>query len=355
MQASQYLHRGLKMEYIKILDDFLSDFIDPKKRIFVGYLGLSLIIAYAWLIAVRNSTLKAAHAQIFNRKVFFSKSARIDYQLFFINRIFSLLISPLLVTQIVIATFIFYELHRQNIFHSGQFSNSNKTFVVAFFSMSMFIVDDFTKYFLHRWMHHWPILWAFHKVHHSAETMTPITVYRVHPAEGILYGLRSAVAQGTVISTFVFVFGNIVDLFTIVGVNILVFFFHMAGSNLRHSHISIGYWKFLEHVFISPAQHQLHHSVAEEHHDKNFGAALAIWDWLFGSLHLSEAERSITYGLGENDSGPQTIGYMYIKPFIDVTRILVAFFKKTKKKPFKPRFRPLVSDGESAGSAPPES
>ena len=92
-----------------------------------------------------------------------------------------------------------------------------------------------------------------------------------------------------------------------------------------------------------------------EHHDKNFGAALAIWDWLFGSLHLSEAERSITYGLGENDSGPKTIGYMYIKPFIDVTRILVAFFKKTKKKPFKPRFRPLVSDGESAGSAPPES
>ncbi|MDT2058797.1 MAG: sterol desaturase family protein, partial [Planktomarina sp.] len=80
----------------------------------------------------------------------------------------------------------------------------------------MFIADDFTKYFLHRWMHRWPILWAFHKVHHSAETMTPITVYRVHPAEGILYGMRSAVAQGVVISTFVFAFGNIVNLYTIV-------------------------------------------------------------------------------------------------------------------------------------------
>ena len=338
------------MEYTAIFDDFLSDFIDPKKRIFLGYIGLSIIIAYAWLVMVRRRPLKIAHSQIFNRKVFFSKSARIDYKLFFVNRAFSLLISPLLITQIAIATLIYYVLHRQNIFHSGQFSDFNKAFVIALFSLSMFIADDLTKYFLHRWMHRWPILWAFHKVHHSAETMTPITVYRVHPAEGILYGMRSAVAQGIVISTFVFAFGNIVDLYTIVGVNILVFFFHIAGSNLRHSHISIGYWKFLEHVFISPAQHQLHHSIAEEHHDKNFGAALAIWDWLFGSLHLSEIEKDITYGLGESDNGPETIGDMYFKPFKDILKIVVVYFKKIQKelspsltkKSSAPRFGPKL-------------
>ena len=66
----------------------------------------------------------------------------------------------------------------------------------------------------------------------------------------------------------------------------------MTGSNLRHSHINIKYWKWLEYIFISPAQHQLHHSIAQEHYDKNFGAALAIWDWLFGSLHLSEEEKA---------------------------------------------------------------
>ena len=322
------------MEYTSILDNFLSDFIDPKKRIFLGYLGLSIIIAYTWLILVRQSSLRIAHYQIFNRKIFFSKSAQIDYKLFFVNRAFSLLISPLLITQIAIATFIYYVLHRQNMFYSGQFSDFNKTVVVALFSISMFVADDFTKYFLHRWMHRWPLLWAFHKVHHSAETMTPITVYRVHPAEGILYGLRSAVTQGIVISTFVFAFGNVVDLYTIIGVNILVFFFHIAGSNLRHSHISIGYWKFLEHVFISPAQHQLHHSIAEEHHDKNFGAALAIWDWLFGSLHLSDVEKNIIYGLSESDSGPKTISDMYFKPFKDIKRILLVYFKKIRRDIF---------------------
>ena len=336
------------MEISEIFNNFLSDFIDPKKRIFLGYLLLSLALAYLWLVLVRGNGLKKAHFQIFNRKVFFSKSAQIDYKIFFINRAFSLLISPLLVTQIAIATLIYYGLHRQNFFHSGQFSDADVTLVVTLFSLAMFVVDDFTKYFVHRWMHRWSVLWAFHKVHHSAETMTPITVYRVHPAEGVLFGLRSAISQGIVISFFVFLFGNAVDLYTIVGVNILVFFFHMTGSNLRHSHISIRYWKWLEYIFISPAQHQLHHSVAEEHYDKNFGAALAIWDWVFGSLHLSESDKNITYGLNDDLEAPKSISDMYVKPFKDLINILAIglykiekrIFASSNEKPFEARFWP---------------
>ena len=336
------------MEIAEVFNSFLSDFVDPKKRIFLGYLILSLVIAYLWLVVIRRTSLKKAHFQIFNRKVFFSKSAQIDYKIFFINRAFSLFISPLLVTQIAIATLIYYALHRQNIFYSGQFSDLSQSLVIALFSMAMFVVDDFTKYFVHRWMHNWSILWAFHKVHHSAETMTPITVYRVHPAEGILFGLRSAVSQGIVISIFIFLFGNAVDLYTIVGVNILVFFFHMTGSNLRHSHINIRYWKWLEYIFISPAQHQLHHSIAQEHYDKNFGAALAIWDWLFGSLHLSEDDKEITYGLTGDPIAPKNIGDMYLRPFKDILNILSRNFTKAQKrmfsssteKPFAARFWP---------------
>ena len=63
--------------------------------------------------------------------------------------------------------------------------------VVGLFSVAMFVADDFTKYLMHRWMHRWPALWSIHKVHHSAETLTPITVYRVHPLEGVLYATRS--------------------------------------------------------------------------------------------------------------------------------------------------------------------
>ena len=94
-----------------------------------------------------------------------------------------------------------------------------------------------------------------HHVHHS---VTPMTVFRTHPLEGLVFTLRSAFAQGLTISTFVYFFaGGIV-----LGANLFVFLFNVFGSNLRHSHIGIRYWKWLEYILISPAQHHLHHSVA---------------------------------------------------------------------------------------------
>lgn len=320
------------MEFSDYLTEIFADFADPKKRIFVGYLGLSICIALLWLVFVKRTNLTSAIARVFDRKVFFSSSAKADYKLFVINQVVSILISPMLITQIAIATAIYFFLHKQSLIAPSDFSALATGVVVALFSITMFVVDDLTKYLVHRWMHHWPLLWAIHKVHHSAETMTPITVYRVHPLEGVLYGLRSSVAQGVTISTFVFAFGDTVDLYTIVGVNILVFVFHVTGSNLRHSHINISYWPWLEHLLISPAQHQLHHSVAEKHYDKNFGAALAVWDWMFGSLHLSEHEEDLTFGLTGEECKPDNLTDLYVGPFRDMGRIMRRSVRKATQR-----------------------
>lgn len=310
------------MDWIQTLTPFFADFADPKKRIFVGYLGLSLLIAFLWLLFIKRQSFRDAVARVFDRKVFFSKSALADYQIFFINRVFTLFVSPLLITQLAIATAIYFALHRQSFVVPGLFEDVNKTLAVAAFSTTLFMVDDLTKYWLHRWMHRWPPLWAIHKVHHSAETLTPITVYRVHPFEGVLYALRSAFGQGLVLPVFIFSFGNTVDLYTVVGVNVLVFLFHVTGSNLRHSHINISYWPWLERLLISPAQHQLHHSTAERHFDKNFGAALAIWDWLFGSLHLSEKDEDLTFGLPDKEASATDLIDIYFRPFSDIWRYI---------------------------------
>ncbi|MEM7440223.1 MAG: sterol desaturase family protein [Pseudomonadota bacterium] len=309
------------MGFIEHMMDVLSDFADPRKRVFVGYLGLSIVIAFAWLIAIKRQNIGAAIRKVFDRKVFFSGSARADYKIFVINRAFTFFISPLLATNIAIGTAIFLSLHRQDMVAVGVFNDASKVLVVGLFTLAMFVIDDLTKYLVHRWMHHWPMLWTIHKVHHSAETLTPVTVYRVHPLEGVLYGLRSAVAQGLAIGVFLFLFSNLVDLYTIVGVNVLVFIFHVTGSNLRHSHIDISYWPWLEYLLISPAQHQLHHSIAEEHHDKNFGAALAIWDWLFGSLHLSETEKDLEFGLLPHEASATNMVDIYTRPFVDIYKI----------------------------------
>ncbi|MCG7520775.1 sterol desaturase family protein [Ruegeria sp. Ofav3-42] len=283
---------------------------------------MTVLIALVWLVAVRRSSLKRALHQIFDRKILFSASAKADYKIFLINRVFTLFISPLLVSQLAIATALFYALHNVDFLQRGAFSDAPTGVIVALFTITIFVVDDFTKYLLHRWMHHWPLLWAIHKTHHSAETMTPITVYRTHPLEGILFSLRSAVAQGTTMAVFLFLFGNAVDLYTVLGVNVMSFVFHVTGSNLRHSHISIRYWAWLEHILISPAQHQVHHSIAREHHDKNFGVALAVWDWLFGSLHLSERDADLKFGLQPSEAHPSRLLDIYLRPFADMARIV---------------------------------
>ena len=311
------------MEYLEFVYSIFSDFLNPKKRVFAGYLFLSVAIAFLWMIFIRRKKLANTISAIFDRKVFFSNSAKADYKIFVINRLFSMLISPLLITQLAIATAIFFWLHGQDLVPQGYFRDTSKVIVLAVFSVTMFTVDDFTKYLVHRWMHRFPLLWAIHKVHHSAETLTPVTVDRVHPLEGILYGLRSTVAQGVVLPLFIFLFGNTVDLYTIVGVNVLVFVFHVTGSNLRHSHINISYWPWLEHVLISPAQHQLHHSVAEEHFDKNFGAALAIWDWMFGSLHVSHVDQELEFGLDASEnSSEDNLKTLYLQPVAEISLII---------------------------------
>ncbi|MEO0329932.1 MAG: sterol desaturase family protein [Pseudomonadota bacterium] len=317
------------MQYLDQILAVFSDFADPKKRIFFGYLFLSLIIAFVWLLLVKRLKIKHASSKIFDKNVFLSRSAIADYKIYVINHFFSLFISPLLLTQLAIATSIYFALHNQSFIPQGYLDTSNVALVVGLFSLTMFVIDDLTKYLVHRWMHRVPILWSIHKVHHSAETLTPITVYRVHPLEGVLYGSRSAVAQGITLSVFFFLFGDMVNLYTVVGVNILVFVFHVTGSNLRHSHINISYWPWLERVLISPSQHQLHHSVAEEHFDKNFGAALAIWDWLFGSLHLSEDSNDLIFGLDPSENSSATsLKTLYLGPVLEIKRISVKAFKR---------------------------
>ena len=306
-------------------------FSDPKKRIFLVYILISIGIAFLWLIIQKKLSIKQAFWKVFDKKIFFSKSSKSDYSVFVINRIFTFFVSPLLLTQMAIATVIFHFLHKIDLFNVSIFSNFSKVWIVLLFTVFIFILDDITKYFVHRWMHKWPILWSLHKVHHSATKLTPITIYRTHPLEGIVFSLRGAFTQGISISIFVYLFGNSVDLITILGVNVIVFTFNIAGSNLRHSHIGIRYWTWLEYIFISPAQHQLHHSIAEAHHDKNFGASLALWDWLFGSLHHSTDIESLTLGIdGSENEQSHSLRTLYIKPLGEIIFYSVQKFKILK-------------------------
>ncbi len=322
--------------------DFISNifehFIDPRKRVYVGYLAFSILIALFWLTFFKRKTLKKSFKFIFAKKIWLSKSSKADFLVFLINRFISLAISPVLITQMVIATAIFYWLHGISWLNSGSLQFIPNYVVVCLFTSFIFLLDDFSKYWVHRWMHKWPVLWALHKVHHSAEVLTPMTVYRTHPFEGIVFTIRGTFTQGISISTFIFFFGESVDLYTILGANVLLFLFNTAGSNLRHSHIGIRYWNWLEYILISPAQHQLHHSIDIKHHDKNFGAALALWDYLFGSLHHSVEIDDLKLGIKTENRNFNKLSTLYFSPLIEIKNIirkkimnLILIFKFVKR------------------------
>jgi sterol desaturase/sphingolipid hydroxylase (fatty acid hydroxylase superfamily) len=170
------------------------------------------------------------------------------------------------------------------------------------FSIFVALLGDFANFFYHNLAHRISILWEFHKVHHSAEALTPLTVYRIHPFEMFL-GTTTIVTMSSLgTGIWFYLFGNGMKELLIYGVSFEIFIFYLAGYNLRHSHIWLAYPQWISHIFISPAQHQIHHSVDPKHYDKNFGYIFAFWDWIFGSLYVPKNYEKLDFGLSDGES-----------------------------------------------------
>ena len=54
------------LEYI---GDIFHHFVDPKKRVFLGYIALSIAIALLWLVFFKKKGLKSAIFKVFDKKV----------------------------------------------------------------------------------------------------------------------------------------------------------------------------------------------------------------------------------------------------------------------------------------------
>jgi len=287
-------------------------FFDANKRIYYIYIISSFLLAFIYLLL--NPKDKRVN---FSSKLWLHKSAQVDYIYFFMANLIKIsLIFPLLLSSktVALATVLFLSDN-----FGYQRINMSYEMVLALFTFTVFIVSDFTRYCLHRLLHTIPLLWNFHKVHHSAKVLTPMTFYRVHPIENVLFGLRYVLSIGCVSGIFIYFFGAKVGLYEIIGVNAFVFIFSLLGGNLRHSHVKFFYPKILEKVLISPYMHQIHHS--KKHFNKNFGGSLAIWDYLFRTHLFSHEVKNIKFGLRKDQ----------MKEYDSALKLLIIPFKMSKK------------------------
>ena len=291
--------------------------VDANKRIFGIYLVSAILLAIpAYLVQKKNFKLGAFWGYLFNKKIWFHASARLDYKLFLVNRVLKVLLwAPIVLTMVPIA--IGFSDLLDSLFGKITPVTHNSIIIISMFTLILFLLDDLTRFLLHLALHKIPILWDFHKLHHSAKVMTPMTIFRSHPFESYLYACRMALTQGLAVGIGYYFFGATLSMFDVFGANIFVFVFNVMGANLRHSHVWWSWGDKIESWFISPAQHQVHHSDKPEHFDRNLGSTLAVWDRMIGTLIRSSNVGKIRFGVGAGDPGHQSMYQAYVKPFKD--------------------------------------
>jgi sterol desaturase/sphingolipid hydroxylase (fatty acid hydroxylase superfamily) len=169
------------------------------------------------------------------------------------------------------------------------------------------LVFDFFYYWFHRAQHQFPVLWRFHKVHHSLTELNCMSSYHHvteevfrFPVVGIPLALllKVDVPQMVILSAFVAAWGQFI-----------------------HSDTSISLGK-LNLFFADNVYHRVHHSVEERHFDKNFAAFFPLWDRLFGTFYKPERVKFPSVGLSDTPPPKSAIEYV-LMPFKRTRRSVI--------------------------------
>ncbi len=291
------------------------EFMYPDTRLYWLFMLISLLIAIGVImITARSAGLspQVALKQQLSAKIWWNASARADYKYYLLNGIlYGLAFAPFVLASAEVG--IWVENLAADIFGpQDEPMFSALAFRIAY-TICFFIAFDFGQFLSHWVQHQSNFLWQFHKVHHSAECLNPLTAFRGHPVDLLLVGSGGNLFGGIMTGIFFYISAGQVTIYTFLGTQLLVAVFNMIG-NLRHTHVWLDYGR-LGYIFISPAQHQIHHSALPRHFNKNCGFALAIWDWIFGTLYVPKNRETFPMGLTtEPDPTWHTMTQFYWRP-----------------------------------------
>jgi sterol desaturase/sphingolipid hydroxylase (fatty acid hydroxylase superfamily) len=156
------------------------------------------------------------------------------------------------------------------------------------------ILDFSAGYLAHRALHFFPILWRFHRVHHSDDFVDVTTTYRTHPVETVW--------------RFLFV---IVPVWMI-GIPALAVVTQrlVSAANGIFEHSNTRLWRPLDRIlslfWVTPNVHKIHHSRERAETNSNYGNVLTIYDRMLRTYTRSDRAAAVSYGLDEVD--PTRIG-----------------------------------------------
>jgi sterol desaturase/sphingolipid hydroxylase (fatty acid hydroxylase superfamily) len=157
-----------------------------------------------------------------------------------------------------------------------------------------FVILDFVQWVTHILLHKIPLLWQFHKIHHSVKEMGFAAHLRYHWMENILY---------KPLKTFgVMLLGGFEP-----EQAYIVHFIAVAIGHLNHANIKFS-WGPLKYLLNNPIMHLHHHAYAlpKGKFGVNFGISLSLWDYLFNTHHVPDSDGSIKIGFPGDEKLPNS-------------------------------------------------
>lgn len=146
------------------------------------------------------------------------------------------------------------------------------------------LIGNLLGYWSHRLAHEIPLLWRFHKIHHSPRELDWLAGVRHHPLENAWTGFFIGVP-------LIFVGFQFEQVALIEIINGLWGIFLHSNTNFR--------FKRLRYIVATPEFHHWHHSA--DRYNTNY--SLFPWmDKLFGTYHQPE-ERATRFGVDDYEPG----------------------------------------------------
>jgi sterol desaturase/sphingolipid hydroxylase (fatty acid hydroxylase superfamily) len=161
------------------------------------------------------------------------------------------------------------------------------------------IVGDFCLYWAHRGLHRFPLLWAFHSVHHAEQQLSTLSQTHRHPVDNLFLEL-------SIHFPLVFVLGLPTTAWLPWWITAQML------QALQHAELDWRFGAFYRWV-VSPTFHSIHHSTDSRHFNTNFSFMFSIWDYLFGTAAEVE-DRPREYGIA-GMTPPDSLIAQFLTPF----------------------------------------
>jgi sterol desaturase/sphingolipid hydroxylase (fatty acid hydroxylase superfamily) len=181
--------------------------------------------------------------------------------------------------------------------------------ILAMIFVPMF-VHEMWFYWSHRLEHTLPLLWRFHRLHHSDENMNASTAVRDHVLQQVYRSLFSMFTLGLIFD---------LDLREAQQAALLSGLFSGMLSAFYHSAIRV-HLPWLDYLLVTPQVHRIHHSTDPAHYNKNFADSFPLFDLVFGTFQPTRKGEFPATGLP--DWQPTNVWAAQSEPVFTATKLL---------------------------------